>query len=68
MAFEIALENAADVTPECLARAIDLVVRELEGSLIESIWFGDDFLSVETFGQRHHIDFPVIRTGDHHAH
>lgn len=64
MAFEIELENAQTVTPECLARAIDLVVRELEGRLVESIWFGHDFLSVELFGDRHHIDFPIQRTGD----
>jgi hypothetical protein len=67
MAFEIELVNADTVTPECLARAIDLVVHEFEGRLIEAIKFGDDMLGVEMFGECAYVDFPVKRTGDRNA-
>jgi hypothetical protein len=67
MAFEIELGNAQTVTPECLARAIDLVVHEFEGRLIEAIWFGDDLLGIEMFGESAFVDFPVKRTGDRDA-
>ena len=65
MGFEIELVNADTVTPECLARAIDLVVHELEGRLIFSITFGDDFLAVDMFDSIKYIDFPVQRVGDY---
>lgn len=67
MAFEIELENSDDVTPECLARAIDTVVHELEGRLIYSIYFDENFLAVVLCDKTHLIDFKVQRTGVHHA-
>lgn len=68
MAFDIDLFNADTVTPECLARAIDLVVNEYPGRLILEIAFGTDFLAVQFVDGRKFIDFPVLRTGEEHAH
>ena len=67
MAFDIELENAADVTLECRAHAIDTAVHELDGRLIHSIYFDDNFIAVVLCDKTHLIDFKVQRTGDSHA-
>lgn len=60
--YQIELQNAHDVTWECVAAAVDLARSECAGELIESIRFGSDWIGIERVGRPVKVvDFPVRR-------